>query len=346
MHPQAGGAEVRIHEIGKRLVQSGCSVKLICERWVGSKSVDFLDGVEIVRVAGRYGIHLKVPLLLNRVDGYDVVVDDIAHAVPWFSPLFTRKSVVGQVHHVHQEVLNLELLPFLARLVALSESTIRYLYKVLIVVSESTKRELISRFDVSEDRIKVVPNGVDLEVYGPMRKGSEPTVLWVGRVKRYKRVDHVLSAFRLVKKSFPDAKLFIVGDGNYLEVLKRISGRLGLSNVVFTGRVREEEKVRLMGSSWIIVSASLVEGWGMTIIEGAACATPAVAYDVAGLRDSVRDGVTGLLVEDGNVRALAEAVIRVLENEELRLRLGKNALEYARGFGWDRSAEEFLKVLK
>jgi glycosyltransferase involved in cell wall biosynthesis len=346
LHPGAGGAEVRIHEIGKRLVQSGCKVKLVCEKWNGSKRNDFLDGIEIVRIAGKYGVHLSVPFLLNSFNGFDVVIDDVAHAVPWFSPLFTNKPVVGQIHHVHQEVLKFELSSSLAGFVALAESTIKYLYKNLIVVSESGKRDLVTRFGVPQERIKIVSNGIDTEFYRPMRKSSEPTLLCVGRIKKYKRVEHVLAAFQCVKKALPECKLFVVGEGDGLEILSELSGRLGLSDVIFTGKISESEKLKLMASSWAVISASFVEGWGMTIIEGAACGTPAVAYDVAGLRDSIVDHVTGFLAKDGDVEALARSVIEVLENKRLRLRLGDNALQYAKGFSWQRSADDFLRVLE
>lgn len=346
LHPEAGGAEVRIHEIGKRLVADGCKVKLVCERWKGAKHSDFLDGIEIVRVAGKYGVHLRVPFMLNSVDHYDVVVDDVAHAVPWFSPFFARAPVIGQVHHVHHDALSLELNPFLARFAALAESSLRFLYKTLVVVSESTKRDLITRFRIPGEKIKVVPNGVDTTFYKPMKKNSQPTVLWVGRVKKYKRVDHVLKAYRLVKDKIPETRLVIAGDGDNLEASKKANDRFCLSDVVFTGKISEYEKVRLMASSWVIVSASLVEGWGMTIAEGAACGTPAVAYDVAGLRDSVCDGNTGFLVKNGSVEAFASAIIEILEYDQLRSELGKNSLEYAKRFSWEKSAAEFLKALE
>ena len=346
-HPQAGGAEVRMLELGKRLVKHGFKITLLCERFDGAPSNDEMEGIDVKRLGGKHTIHVIAPMFVrNHSNEFDAIIDDVAHAVPWFSPLFTRKPVVGQVHHVHQEVLSFELSPFLARLVAWSESGVKYFYRLLVAVSESTKRDLVGKFGISEERVRVVPNGVDLDVYKPMRKSSKPTVLWVGRVKRYKRVDHVLRAFRIVERKLPDAMLVVVGDGDYLEVLKRVSGRLGLSNVIFTGRVSEEEKVRLMASSWVCVSTSFVEGWGMTITECAACGTPAVAYDVAGLRDSVKDGVTGLLARNGDVEGLADALIKVLEDEGLRLRLSRNALEYAKGFSWERTAREFMKVLK
>jgi glycosyltransferase involved in cell wall biosynthesis len=345
-HPQAGGAEVRMHEVGKRLVQYGYSVKLICERWAGSAKVESLDGIEIVRVAGKRAIHLLTPFLLNRADGYDVIIDDIAHGVPWGSSFFTNRPVIGQVHHVHQEVLRLELNPFLGRLVALSERTIKYSYKTLIVVSESTKRALVENFGIAGNRIKVIPSGVDMEFYRPTMKSSSPTVLWVGRLKRYKRVEHILSAFRSVKKRLPTAKLVIVGDGDHTEALKNMAKTLGLSDVVFAGKVSEEKKAVFMASSWVAVSSSFIEGWGMTITECAACGTPAVAYDVPGLRDAIRNNETGLLVDNGNIKALAQALTRVLEDEKLRMRLSKNALHYTSEFSWDKVAKEFISFLE
>jgi glycosyltransferase involved in cell wall biosynthesis len=346
LHPQAGGAEVRIHEIGRRLVKSGCSVKLVCEKWKGAQPSDVLDGIEIIRIAGKYGVHLSVPFLLSISNRYDIVVDDVAHAVPWFSPLFTNKPVVGQIHHVHQEVLEFELNSSLARFVALAESSLRYFYKTLVVVSESTKHDLVTKFGIPQERIRVVPNGIDAGFYRPMRKSSEPALLWVGRVKKYKRVDHVLLAFQRVKEELPECRLFVVGDGDELEALCKFSRRLGLSDVMFTGRVNENEKLKFMASSWAIVSTSFVEGWGMTITEGSACGTPAVAYDVAGLKDSVRDGVTGSLAENGNIEDLAGKIVRILEDNGLRLRLSRNALEHAKRFSWDKTAKEFMKVLE
>ena len=343
-HPFAGGSEIRIRELGKRLVQNGHSVKLVCERWSGSKNVEFLDGIEVERVAGQYSIHLKVPFLLNN-DDYDFVIDDIAHAIPWESRFFTNKCVIAQVHHVHQEVLKFELNPILANMVAVSERTIKY-YNHIIAVSESTKNALVHNLGVSENKIKVITNGVDAAHYQPSAKASSPIVLWVGRVKRYKRVDHVLLAFSLITKQIPNAKLIIVGHGDYLDNVKKIAGNLHLSNVIFTGAVDEKEKVSLMASSWVIVASSLTEGWGMTITESAACGTPAVAYDVAGLRDSIRNNETGLLVSNGDLNALAQALLRVLQDEQLRIMFSQNALRWAAEFSWDKVANEFIAFLE
>jgi len=347
LHPEAGGAEVRIREIGKRLVKMGCDVKLFCERWGGSRTFEILDGIKVFRVAGRYSLHLLVPFILKSCGGFDIIVDDVAHAVPWFSPLFTRKPVIGQVHHVHESVLNLELPPYLARGVILLERGLKYIYNTFITVSESTKRELVKKFRIPEKKIFVIPNGVDLEVYRPVcRKFDAPSVIWVGRVKRYKRVDHVLMTFKIVKEKLPSARLIIVGSGDYLFYLRLLGKKLNLRDVIFTGRVSEAEKIRLMSGAWVIVSASVVEGWALTVTEAAACGTPCVAYNVPGLRDSVKNGETGLLAKNGNINDLADKIIKVLEDKTLRERLSRNALEYAKQFGWDRAAEDFMRVLR
>jgi glycosyltransferase involved in cell wall biosynthesis len=342
-HPFAGGAEVRIQEIGKRLVQNGHSVKLVCERWSGSKKVEFLDGIEVIRIGNKYTVHLEVPFTVNRFN-CNIIIDDMAHALPWGSQFFTHKSVIGQVHHVHQNVLDFELNPIVAKALTLSERAIKY-YKSVIVVSESTKKALID-LGVCENRLKVIPNGVDTDFYKPSIKSAVPTILWVGRVKRYKRVEHVLLAFSIIEKQLPDAKLIIVGNGDYLENIKSLAAKLGLKNVFFPGFVVEKKKVLLMASSWVIVSSSFVEGWGMTITESAACATPAVAYDVAGLRDSISNNETGLLVSDGNFNALAQNLLRILQDEQLRVKLGNNALNRAKQFSWDKVTQEFSDFIE
>jgi glycosyltransferase involved in cell wall biosynthesis len=179
-----------------------------------------------------------------------------------------------------------------------------------------------------------------------MAKSPSPTILWVGRVKRYKRVDHVLLAFSLIEKQLPDAKLIIVGAGDYIENIKSFARKLCLKNVFFPGFVEEKQKAMLMASSWVIVSSSFVEGWGMTITESAACGTPAVAYDVAGLRDSISNNETGLLVSDGNVKALAQNLLRILQDEQLRVKLGNNALVRTKQYSWNKVAQEFSDFLE
>ena len=154
----------------------------------------------------------------------------------------------------------------------------------------------------------MIPNGVDFKKYRPGLKDPRPTILWVGRIKKYKNLDHLLRAYKIVKREVPDVQLIIIGTGDQEQAAKRLAKELELRDVYFLGKVSEEEKVRWMQRAWIIASTSMVEGWGMTITEAAACGTPAVAYNVPGLRDSVKHMETGILVEPGNIEQLAKTI--------------------------------------
>jgi len=150
-----------------------------------------------------------------------------------------------------------------------------------------------------------------------------------------------------VADEMPDAKLIIAGDGEVKPELRGLIEGLGLEDrVELRGRVSEVEKLRLLQESWVLVQTSRKEGFGLTVLEANACGTPAVGYDVPGLRDSIRHGETGILVPSGDVEALAEAVATLLTDDGFREKLSKNALEWSRQFSWDRSAEEFKELLK
>ena len=345
-HPQAGGAEVRLYEIGRRLVKMGHEVTVLCEKVDGLPSEEVLEGIKIKRIGGKASMHLLAPLYVKKHSHeYDVIIDDIAHALPWYSPLVTRKPIVAQIHHVHQDVVYIELFKLLAWIVSRAEKTIAKVYKHFIAVSQSTKEELVKRFGIDPDRIAVVPNGVDLEKYRPGPKDPKPTMLWVGRIKKYKNLDHLLKAYKIVKQEVPDAQLIIIGTGDQEQAIKRLAKKLELRDVYFLGKVSEEEKIRWMQRAWIIVSTSMVEGWGMTITEAAACGTPAVAYNVPGLRDSVKDTETGILVEPGNIEQLAETLLLLLGDRKLRDELAENAYRYSQRYSWDRVTSEILKVI-
>ena len=346
-HPQAGGAEVRLYEIGRRLVKMGHEDTVLCEKVEGLPGKEVLEGIEIRRIGGKTSIHFLAPLYVKKHGHeYDIIIDDIAHAVPWYSPLATRKPVVAQIHHVHQDVIYVELSKPLAWMVSRAERTIAKVYKHFIAVSQSTKEELVKRFSIDPDRIAVIPNGVDLEKYRPGSKDPKPTILWVGRIKKYKNLDHLLIAYKTVKQEVPDSQLVIIGTGDREQEMRELAKKLELRDVYFLGKASEEEKIRWMQRAWIVVSTSMIEGWGMVITEAAACGTPAITYSVPGLRDSVKNMETGILVEPGNIEKLAKAITWLLADEALRSRLGENAYRYAQQFSWDKVVEGFLKTIE
>ena len=347
LSPEAGGAEVFTREVARRWVRWGHEVTLFCSGFRGCRREEFVDGVRVVRAGGRLSVYLKAKKHYRERfsgEGFDVVVDEV-NTRPFFAHGFVDngEKVVVLVHQLAREFWFYET-RFPLSHIGYYFLEPRWLKSVAgvpaVTVSESTRRDLLG---FGFRRVFVVSEGLSVEPLDAVpEKMGFPVVLFVGRLKRAKRPDHALEAFRFVKERFPNAELWVVGDGYFRGRLER----LGFGGVRFFGRVSEGVKCGLLRRGWVLVHPGVREGWGLNVVEAAGFGVPTVAYDVAGLRDSVQDGVSGLLVEDGDVEGLGEALVRIIEDEGLRLRLSKNALEYARRFSWDRSAEEFLKVLE
>jgi len=351
-NPQAGGAEVHITEILSRFVERGDEVTLVTSDFRGGARYDEFRGINIIRAGTRETFNFAAPAVLRKLDdtfNYDLVVEDI-NKVPFFTPLYLRKPVLAVIPHLFGETVYRETNFFFASYVYLMEKPIPLVYRhaCFAVISESTARDIVRR-GISPDRVRVVFCGMDHATYH-LDPGApafdRPTVLYVGRIKRYKSVDVILRAMPEVITRVPGTRLAVVGAGDTLDDLKRLANRLGIADrVLFTGFVTTEEKVDWMRRSHVIVNPSPREGWGLTNIEAGACGTPAVASDVDGLRDSVRDGVTGLLFPYGDHRALAERLVRLLLDDPLRNEMSLNAVEWARTFTWENAARETMEIV-
>ena len=346
-HPWAGGAENYLHEISKRLVKSGHRVTWFVASWEGLKEREVLDGIAIIRKGGRFSVYIHAFLTYItelRSGDIDVIVDDI-NGVPFFTPLFVRTRKIAIIHHLVKGIFFTELPFYSAVLGWLSERMIPILYKrtKFVTVSESTKREL-EAFGIAD--VEVVYNGVDMVQSGNLDKNLRPTIIFLGRLKRYKRIDRLIKAYKIVSERVPETELWIVGDGDQREELEHLAEET-MIKADFFGYVDEARKAKLLREAWVFVITSEKEGWGVTVLEANACGTPCIAYDVPGLRDSIIDAETGILVRaDGDVENLAEAIIMVLEDDELREKLSKNAFVYAKGFSWETSADKFLNVIE
>ncbi len=180
--------------------------------------------------------------------------------------------------------------------------------------------------------------GADLR---PGKKADVPTVLYLGRLKAYKRVDELIEIFADVRTAIPNAVLRIAGTGDALPSLQTLVERRGLGDsVVFEGFVDDERKLELLQSAWVMVSLSEIEGWGISVIEANACGTPAVVHDVPGLREAIVHGQSGLIVSDGQDVGLA--ILRILQEAPLRAALERGSLARAKTFSWEVAAREML----
>jgi glycosyltransferase involved in cell wall biosynthesis len=342
-NPQAGGAEIHLHEIFGRLAAKGHEVRLLCGGWPGCPPRALLDGISVFRVGTRHSF----PLLARRyhaehVAGWaDVLVEDI-NKVPLYTPRWRARSTVALVPHLFGSTVFTELAAPLAAAVWLAEQPLGRAYRGVPfeAISESTAEDLAAR-GIPRASVAVIYPGVDTTAYTPnaAERAPEPVFSYLGRLKKYKGVQWVIRAFAAM--TVPSARLEIAGAGDYRPQLEVLARSLDLGERVrFLGRVSEAEKLALLRRSWALVFASPKEGWGITNLEAAACATPVVASNSPGIRESVRDGQTGFLVPHADIGAMSAAMRRVAESRELVDRLGRAARAFAETFTWERAAAE------
>lgn len=350
-HVWAGGAEQYIHQIAKRWVAEGHKVTVFCGNDTKCPRNEVIDGVQMVRRGGFYMVYVWALLYyVFRFRGnFDVVVDS-ENGIPFFTPLFVRVPKILLIHHVHQDVFRANLWYPLAMLATFLETKcMPFLYRhvPVITVSQSSKQEL-NRIGIGDARIlPIVHPGIETHRYSAHLKTAEPSVLYLGRLRPYKNVDVLLKAFGEVLKHVPEARLTIAGEGVSKRSLEHLTEQLGIRHAVrFAGRVSEERKIELLGAHWVMAQPSSIEGWGITVIEANACGTPVIASNVNGLRDSVVDGKTGLLVPAGDVPAWAQALTRVITDAHHRTELTNGALSWASYFDWDASADIFLRAVQ
>ncbi|MFZ0130231.1 MAG: glycosyltransferase [Candidatus Dormiibacterota bacterium] len=348
-HPWSGGAEIYMHEIGRRLAENGMDVGWLCQRHRGSSRNELLDGIRVHRVGGRFTLYPRVAIsYLFKLRGrYDVIVD-CENGIPFFTPLFARIPKVLLVHHVHREIFRRETHPPLRWLGYWLEGGLMprvYKKTPIVAVSASTRDDLVS-LGFSADQIHIVHNGV-VEVT-PLLRQPAPTarILCAGRLTPQKGVDVIIRAMPQVLRSFPNAQLDIVGQGPDRTRLERLAWSLKLAtHVRFHGYLPGAARDHLAAQAWVAVCPSAFEGWGVSCVEAGARGLPVIASNVNGLRDSVRDGITGLLVPHGDPHALADALVGLLGDPERRDAMSAAGIEWAAAHSWERSTTELRVVL-
>jgi glycosyltransferase involved in cell wall biosynthesis len=350
-HPQSGGAEVYMHEMARRWTVEGIDVAWLTQRSASSARSQVIDGIHFHRTGGRVTMYVRVALtyLRHMRKDYDVIVD-CENGIPFFSSWYARVPRVLVVFHVHQQVFRTQL-PRAVRWLALwLESWLMprsYRNSTVVACSSGTRDDLVELgFDAH--RIHVVTSGVVPPATQPgTGQASVPTILCMGRLKPQKSVDVLIQAMPAIRAEVPDVHLDIVGQGPDRHRLERLTWELGLvGHVRFHGYVRSSVRDELSAAAWIAACPSMFEGWGVVCMEASARGLPVVASDVRGLRESVRDGETGLLFPYGNTDALKDAVVGLLADEEKRAEMGRAGVRWAAHHTWDNSAAMFADILR
>lgn len=352
-HPEAGGAELHLEEILLEAVRQGWRVTWLVSGFVNGASEAEHRGMRIVRRGDWWNFNLVVPGVLKQefsgANKPDLVVEDI-NKVPCFVAQFTDAPVAVIVPHLFGTTAFQEADPVVASYVVLLEKLIpsAYARSRFLAISESTRDDLVVR-GVPTERVAVVHCGLDhsrYQVDPEVGKTAHPSLVYVGRLRRYKGLDWVIRTLPRLRQWVPGLKLSVVGDGPWQGELVKQAQACGASDMIdFRGFLPAREKLPLLQSAWALVQPSPKEGWGLTVVEAGACGTAVVAADSPGLRDSVCRDQTGLLVPYGDDAALADALARVLTDTALRDRLATAGVQWASGFRWDDCARKSLAAL-
>lgn len=343
-HPEAGGTGVHLTGQVDHWLEWGHSVTVIAGGYSSAPRREQHGELTVYRFGSRVSVFPITLLrgLVDRIPKADVTLE-IINGICWMTPLWLKGPRVTLIHHVHKDMY-VEEMGQNGRLAGylLETAPLRTIYRNsrFLVVSEATRDEVATTHRVPSSAIDVVYPGVDHKFFKPAAKSDEPTLIFLGRLKAYKRIERLLDVVGSVDR----ATLDIVGDGDHGEALVAAVRERGLgSRVRFHGHVDDEAKRRLLARSWVAVTASSAEGWSSATLEAAAAGTPTVAHPVGGLNESIVHDQTGLHAD--TVVDFSAAVQTLVDDESLRTRLSVQARARAETLGWDRSARGTLEVL-
>lgn len=326
-HALSGGAELLNEQLAKRLVRDGHKVVFIVSTYPNCKREETIDGYKIIRVGNRYTVYLKAFWYYWRNLRYwpDIIIEEI-NTIPfftqWYAPKQKRVLIFYQLCReiwFYQQPVPINLIGYLFENIYLR----LFNRNKVITISKSTKDDLI-KFGFLKKNIYTFPPFITLKPITSIKqkKYKDYTLLSFGSRRPMKRVYEQTKAYELAKQNISQLKLKMT-----------------------SCKITEKEKKLLMQKCHIILSTSVKEGWGLTITEAASQGTPAIVYNIDGLRDSVKNNISGVVCKQNTPQEVAKNIIKLYKNKNLYKRLQKNALNRSRRFTIEKSYQQFKKIL-
>ncbi len=352
-HPLAGGAEVVNEELAKRLVRDGHEVKFIVGGFDGCEAETTRDGFSIIRVGGRVSVYWEAYRYYKQhLQGWaDKVIDEV-NTIPFFARFYAKEPVTLFVHQLAREIWFYEMFFPLNVIGYLIEPVYLRLLNssAVITVSESTKQDLVG-YGFKESAVQIISEGIECEPVESLemvKKEAHPTMLAFGSIRSMKRTLDVVRAFERAKKFLPDLRLIIAGgsEGAYGEkVMNAVHASQYAKDITYLGRLSQEEKWKLFQRVQVIAVASVREGWGLVVTEANSQGTPAVVYDVPGLRDSVKNGNTGIVCRKNTPKMMAKEIVGLLQDQSRYKTLQRNGWEWSRGMRFEKVYVDFIQSI-
>lgn len=348
--PTAGGSEEHAMQVCRHYARAGLKVTLHTGRVPGQPAEVWRDGYRVVRRGGHLGVFATsvIDAHFGRMGPCDGIIE-IFHGAPFFTPLWSRKPQVALVHHVHLGTWHWVLPGPLGRIGhAVEQFALPLVYRrrTMVTAAESARHEIIEHYRAHPDRVHVVHHGIDerFSVGDDTPRADGPLVVGVGRMMPQKGLDDLIEILVATKARVARLEAVIVGDGPERPRLEALVAEHNAAGWLrLAGRISDDELVELYRRAWVVASASRREGFGLTLIEGAACGTPVIATRIPGHLDAVAHDVSGLLADTKD--DFVGQLTRMLTDDELRARLAAGAVKHASHFRWDESALGLLDAL-
>lgn len=342
-------------ELAKRLVLDGHEVTLLVGGYEGGALDEMIDSYRVIRVGTRYSVYWHAyKYYKSHLRGWaDIVIEEV-NTVPFFTKFYCKEKSILFFHQLAREIWFYEMTFPLNYIGYWAEPVYLRLLnnKKVITISESTKADLM-RFGFREKNIDIISEGIEFKPISAFSfqtgaKFESPTMLSLGSMRAMKRTGDIVQAYEIAKDSIPELELVMAGDssGEYgATVMQMIADSKYKDSIRYLGRVSPEDKIELMQKAHVIAVASVKEGWGLIVTEAASQGTPAVVYDVDGLRDSVRDGITGIYAKENTPQGLAGALVAILGDNAKYQKIRENAWNWSKEITFENSYGDFKKVL-
>jgi glycosyltransferase involved in cell wall biosynthesis len=355
-HPLAGGAELVNEELTKRLVKDGHKVIFIVGGFPGGKSEEKADGYKIIRLGNKWTVYWQAYRYYkkNLVGWADLVIDEV-NTIPFFAKFYVKEKNILFIHQLCREIwfyqmsFPLSLIGYLLEPVYLRLLSDRK----VITVSESSKKDIM-RFGFKAKNIKIISEGIEIEPLSTLNfqlstKSNVPTLLAFGAIKAMKRTDQIIEAFEIAKEKIKTLRLVASGkaEGKYgKRILKMIKKSKYKGSIEYLGKVNKGKKIEIMQKAHLLCVTSVKEGWGIIVTEANSQGTPAVVYNVDGLRDSVKNNQTGLITKEDKPNALAEKIVELIQDKKKYAKLQKAGWQWSKEINFENSYKQFVGFIK
>ncbi len=357
-HPEVGGAEIILFEIAKKLVKKGHRVSWFSRAFPTASSTETIDGISFTRRGNLLTMFLAAPLYYWSLPQKPTVIIDACNALFFQSPLWAWRTPlkIAYFNQIARSIFAFEYSRAFAFVGGVLERSqfVNYRTTPFMCYGDGIKKELLS-LGIPDSRIHLFQLGVDHSRYRPGRKSETPLFVSINRLVLMKRTHLAVEAMASVRETHPEARLVIVGYGYERQRLESLRDSLGLQDsvsfldedILFLERSERDQKVRMMQRAWSLVFPSVKEGNPLTVVECASCGTPAIVADVSGLTEAVVHEKTGLILSsDPTPEEIGAAMVRLIDDHELRATMWKAALDAASTLSWEHSTRQFENILE